>query len=190
MAEYVPTFSNLERDFDESTIPTCWSCSRFRNELSFLPDKRQQQVGVTLQTKGKQNYIFKWGKWHNKFCPDFVILTEDELQHVQTRLKLAAAIGEWQDPFDDFMPSLRRAVEVNGNWTHSENVIGITETEHVRQVINAYNSIGWEVEIVWERDLHAGNISTKVAALMGKNTPPLAMPSPAPRTASACAAIM
>ena len=159
--KYKHVFSKLEEQFDSITTEKCWSCSKPRSELFFLGEN-ESHAGVTLTVIGKQNYIIKSGKQHNKFCPDFVMLTDDELQFVKSKLKLAAEIGEWKNVFIPFTPSTKIAVELFGDWWHSQDVIGISREEHVRQVENAYASIGWKVFIIWEEDFNKGIIPNEL----------------------------
>lgn len=151
MSEFKLVFSSLEENFDNSTIEECWSCTRPRKELSFL--EGEMNVGITLQVKGVENYIHKYGKKQNRFQPDFIILTNDELNFIKQRLKDARELGIWKNPFKDFMPSQKIAIELFGDYWYSEKVIGVSEAEHLYQVKKAYNSIGWNVIILWEREL-------------------------------------
>ena len=174
-SEFKPVFSSLEDNFDKSTIDLCWSCSRPRDELSFL-SRDAQSVGPTLTMHGVANYIHKHGKRFNKVCPDFVILTQEELDFVNSLLTRASTIGDWREPFRMFKPSRRWAIELFGDYWHSEDVIGLPRDEHVRQVQNAYASIGWQVDIIWESDVNTGVIPESCSGIVGSGSRSVAIP--------------
>lgn len=159
-------FSKLEENFDKITNDNIWSSSKPRPELYFFRD--YNVCKLILQSKHKS--VNKLGKEYNRFCPDFLLLTDEELAFVTRSLYEASVTGSWRNPFYSFTPKQKYAIELFGDYWHSEKVIGIEPTKHVEEVKSIYKSIGWEVDIIWESDFYKGNMPERVKQYIGKKT--------------------
>jgi len=78
--------------------------------------------------------------------PDFLVLPDSVLESAQNCL-------EQGKPFDRQKHRTRYVMELLGDYYHSEEVIGVPEDEHAKELVEAYASVGIQCLVLWEKDV-------------------------------------
>ena len=101
-----------------------------------------------IKTATVNNEIVR--KEYDVAMPDFVLMNKNQMEHLRNSYEKAERGLNYSNPFS------RKTgwyCEVFGDYWHSEEITTVPKEEHERQVIEAYESGGNHVLILWEKDI-------------------------------------
>lgn len=136
----VGSYNRLEQFVDENTLEHLYCTGKPRPGY----DDKPTPYFVHFRTP-----VTKTGRDYTSAYPDFILLSDENLQKVKDWLADPSQQGT---TFDRFIRT-KYVVELFGDHWHGQEITGVEREEHERQVLASYKEVGIECLILWESEV-------------------------------------